>query len=426
MQLKVGITGKPKKWYEQFLLSLLFVLPFQILPAFGQQTNQIDEKADLKKPETAFKEQDEKREVDVNFLFNYYDQDGDHSAVTGGIGTEELKDRALKIIVNVPLDSVSTLNINSHLNVYSSASTDNINDYVSSASAEDLRIQMNIGYTRETPEKNSTYSVNFGGSIETDYISASVGGQWSKDSKDKNRSFGIRAHLYFDTWLPIFPDELRRTSEAIIETNKRRSYNLELFSSQVINKKLQVSISSELVYQKGLLSTPFHRVYFIERDLPKIEKLPAERWKLPLGFRVNYFINDYVITRLYYRFYSDNFGIQGHTASIETPLKLNNFFSIYPFYRFHTQTQADFFKGFKRHSLNQKFYSSDYDLSAFNSNKVGIGIHYAPLWGIGRFKFPNKRRVTRFKSIDLRLARYSRSDGLNAFLISTDFAFAIK
>ena len=29
--------------------------------------------------------------VDGEFLFNYYDQDGDHSPVTGGLGTEALQ-----------------------------------------------------------------------------------------------------------------------------------------------------------------------------------------------------------------------------------------------------------------------------------------------------------------------------------------------
>lgn len=40
---------------------------------------------------------------EVNILFSYYEQDGDNSPVTGGIGTEQLTDFSSRFIVKVPI-----------------------------------------------------------------------------------------------------------------------------------------------------------------------------------------------------------------------------------------------------------------------------------------------------------------------------------
>ncbi|MGB0930120.1 MAG: DUF3570 domain-containing protein, partial [Chitinophagales bacterium] len=176
-----------------------------------------------------------------------------------------------------------------------------------------------------------------------------------------------------------------------------------------------------------LLSTPFHRVFFAEQAQAKVEQLPSSRLKIPLGLRMNYYLSDKILLRSYYRFYTDDWGITGHTASIEIPFKINRFFSIYPHYRYHTQTAADYFKPYKEHSISQEFYTSDYDLSAFSSQQYGVGIHYSPLNGIGRMKMlklgKKPANILLFKSIDLRGALYDRSDGLKAWLVSLDLGF---
>ncbi|UII25472.1 DUF3570 domain-containing protein [Fulvivirga maritima] len=371
----------------------------------------------------AYGQAEEKKEIDVNFLFNYYSQDGDHAAVTGGTGTQDLQDRATEIDINIPLDSISAIFFYTHLNVYTSASTDNIDSRMSSASREDVRASAEVGYTKDYNDRH-TYSISAGGSTETDYLSTYIKGGWSIGSDDDNRELGLNASAYFDTWLPIFPEEIRGTNNAIITTNKRNSYALSAVYSQVINKKLQASLLFDLVYQKGLLSTPFHRVYFVDEDLPKIEKLPDSRWKYPLGLRLNYYINDYFIGRFFYRYYADDFGIAAHTADIELPISITPYLTISPFYRFHTQTKADFFAAYQQHSIDQEYYTSDYDLSGFNSHKLGLGIYYSPLYGIGRMKL-SKNKLSILKGIAIRAANYRRSDGLEAFLISLNCDISI-
>ncbi len=364
-------------------------------------------------------------QTEVNLLFSYYEQEGDHSVVSGGIGSQELHDLEFGIIVNIPLDSISTLNLNGGLTSYTSASNDQINFKVSSASQHEFRGRLDATYLRQQPEKRTYYGLTAGFSGEVDYISSAIGGKWGITSKDGNRSLDLTGKYYFDIWVwVIYPAELR--FKKWTDTKIRETFNLSFAYSQVINPKLQASLFAEGVYQSGLLSTPFHRVYFnSEESEVRVENLPNTRFKLPLGLRLNYYLNDLFVLRSYYRYYHDDFGIEGHTVSLEVPIQVNPFLSISPFYRYHTQTASKYFAPYKAHTLDEIYYTSDYDLSALNSHKIGLGFRYSPLYGVGRFKTPfaKGKKITIFDGIDFRAAYYSRSDGLSAFLLSLGLDF---
>ena len=362
--------------------------------------------------------------ADVNILASYYSQDGTHSPVTGGIGTEELTDVTPTIIVNVPLDTVTNLLVNFGMDFYSSASSDNIDYSVSSASSSDTRTHINVGLSRRNSLNRTTKSLTIGGSTEYDYQSVSLSAGWAQASRDGNRELSLGGQVFYDAWTLIYPIELRGNGQ-LVDTNKRQSFNLSATVSQVINRRMQASLSADLVYQTGLLSTPFHRVYVQEQEEALVEQLPDSRLKLPIGLRVNYYLSDLLTARMFYRFYMDDWGIVGNTVEVETPFKFGPFFSIYPFYRFHTQTAADYFNPYKQHTVSQEFYTSDYDLADVSSHKVGLGVRYSPLFGVARFGLPFTSNSTMLKSIELRASQYWRSDGLKAFLISTDLGFTI-
>ncbi len=365
-------------------------------------------------------------DVEVNFLLSYYDQDGDNAAVTGGIGTEELQDYASLLVVNIPLDSIQSLNLSLGADLYSSASTDNIDNIVSSSSSSDMRKYTNIGYARKNLKKGETYGARIGFSLEYDYISINGGLTWTKEWNEGNSELSLNAQAFIDSWDLIYPIEIRSEVTGTIASSNRSSYNLQATYSKVINKRLQMSISGEAIYMDGLLSTPFHRVYFADQTRPDIERLPDTRLKIPVGIRANYFPFDNLIVRSYYRFYWDDFGINAHTMSIETPIKIGTTFTLYPFYRYHTQTAADYFAPFKVHTTAEQFYTSDYDLSALSSHKIGLGFGFSPLYGITRVKMPFSKKAWVMDKLQVRTAYYSRSTGLNSFLVSLDLGFKIK
>ena len=393
------------------LLFLLYFSTFFTLTLFAQH---IQEGVDSVETQRG--------DIDVNFLFSYYEQDGNHSAVTGGIGTEELTDIEAVTIINVPLTPLQAVNVTAGFSYYSSASTDKIDARVSSASSVDARTRFNIGFENKKPKKNITYGFSGGGSIESDYISFSMSGQWGKEFSN-NRKLSLLGSAFFDTWVLYFPEELRGTGRDVVSTPKRRSFSMAATYSGVVNKRMQGAVTAELIYQAGLLSTPFHRVYSITDTLPKVENLPLHRFKFPLGLRLHYFAADWLVTRFYGKLYADSFGILGTTFQLELPFKVNRFFSISPLYRFHIQSAATYFYEFEKMPEDAAYFTSDYDLSAFTSHKTGVGIYYAPLWGVGRAKPSPTGKVNPFRSIDVRYVHYWRSDGLVADMVSMGLQF---
>lgn len=364
------------------------------------------------------------KEVEIDFLSGYYQQDGNNGAVQGGIGTEELTDISNIIVVKIPLDSINSLMVTAGADYYTSASTDAIDNNVSSASSKDVRVYTSLTYQRKNLKKSQTLGAKLGISNEYDYFSFHGGLSYAKEFNEGNSELSINGQVFIDNWDLIYPDELR--GEVSLPSSGRQSYNLQIGYAQVINKRLQMSVSLDAIYMEGLLSTPFHRVFFADQGKRDIERLPSSRLKLPLGVRLNYFPFDNFVVRSYYRFYWDDFGIQAHTMSLETPIKLSNSITVSPFYRFNTQTSSDYFAPFEIHNSTDAFYSSDYDLSDLSSHKFGMGFKYSPVYGIGRAKVPFSKKLFMFKSVELRSAYYKRSTGLNAFIVSLGLSFGIK
>jgi hypothetical protein len=365
-------------------------------------------------------------EIEANFLSSYYQQEGNNAAVTGGIGTEELSDFANVLIVNIPLDSVNAVSLYGGADYYTSASTDNIDNNVSSSSSYDLRGFATVSYSRKNLFRNETYGVHIGFSAEYDYNSISAGGSYTKEWNHGNSELNVQGQAFFDRWILIYPIELRPDVEA--PTAQRQSFNGQINFFQVLTKKLQAGISGEFVYMTGLLSTPFHRVYFANDQGLDIERLPDSRLKIPVGVRLNYFPFDRLVLRSYYRYYQDDFGIAANTFELETPIKISTFFTVSPFYRYHTQTASDYFAPYQQHLPSEEFYTSDYDLSALDSHKMGLGIRYSPLYGVLRSKpmRKNETGILMLKTLEARFGYYSRSTGLTAYFGSINLGFSFK
>ena len=425
------------------ILSLMVLLSFTFIANAQTDKNSIDDKQEDNRKKVKIKKSPEDfKETEVNFLLNYYEQDGDHSPVTGGQGTEELDNVAPSFVVHIPMDSLSSLDFNFGIDIYSSASTDNIDFYEaannkSSASGMDARAHLNASYSHTLAKSGNDYSFLAGFSREYDVSSFNFGGSYTFNSKDQNRSLTLDGLFMNDSWDLLYPYEIReQANKQTITDDSRTTLKFGLSYSQVINKRLQALFSAEVVSQSGLLSTPFHRVFFNDanigddfatlRNLSNVEHLDDSRIKIPVSMRLNYYLSDFIRLKTFYRYYSDSWGISAHTASVELPMMVSPSFIISPFVRYHTQTAADDFYEFGQASASNtpEFYTSDYDLSDLNSLKVGIGFQYSPIMGVSNFKSPFRRNKTaQLKSIGLRTAYYDRSDGLNAWMVSLDFGF---
>ena len=405
-----------KFYYRQVLVTILLLSTMGRAQA-QDPTATAQKKGYQMKPNT--------KEIEANFLSSYYDQNGNNGAVTGGIGTEQLTDIANVFIVNVPLDSVNSIGFYGGADFYSSASTDNIDNFSSSASSNDTRIFATVSYNRKNLSRGETYGIRAGFSNEYDYASLSAGLSYTKEWNQGNSEINITGQAFFDNWLIIYPYELR--GDVSLPSGNRKSYNGQVNFSQVINKRLQMGVSAEFVKMTGLLSTPFHRVYFRDVTTPDIERLPDHRLKIPIGLRLNYYPIDFLVLRSYYRYYWDDFGIIGNTVELETSFKLSTSLTVGPFYRYHNQSGAKYFAAYETHLSSEIFYTSDYDLSTFDSHKYGLTLRYSPLFGLLRAKkLPLTKRSFMLKYIETRMGNYQRSTQLDAYFISLNLGMSAK
>lgn len=410
--------------------------------------------------------------TEVDFLLSYYKQDGIHSAVSGGSGTENLTDIASNIVVAIPMNADDVLTIDTGVSSYTSASSSNINPFdttnptpwssSSGASESDQLVSLVGNYSHSSDSRNFIWNADVSFSNEYDYTSVGFGGGIAKLFNKKNTELSLKGNVYLDQWRPIYPYELgNNLGRTVYDENgiatlgysnsgfnefsatNRNSYSLSFGFSQILSKKLQFSVFLDVLSQEGLLSTPYHRIYFADKPnyyvgqpqfianynseqnsgvfqlADAIEKLPSTRFKIPFGARVNYYINETFKLRTYYRYYSDDWGITSHTASVELPIKINEKFTVFPMYRYYTQTESKYFAPYEQHLSTEQYYTSDYDLSSFNSNQYGLGVSYTDIF--------TKARIWKFglKNIDFRYNNYQRSDTLNANIVTVGFKFVM-
>jgi len=354
---------------------------------------------------------------EANLVSSYYRQDGNNAAVTGGIGSEKLTD--LSNSIDLKLSRYDRRgrkhSFTGELGIdhYTSASSDKIDpSTISSASHADTRFYPSLGWSMENEAKGSTVGAGVSFSIEFDYRSFGANINFAQKTKNRSGEFNAKLQAYFDQVSLIYPIELRTRGNGDDDdyaTTPRNTISGSLGWSQIINRKLQLMLEGEVVYQQGYLGLPFHRVYFTDNSV-HVENLPSSRLKIPLGMRANYFIGDKFILRTWYRNYHDDWGIHSNALQVETVIKINPFFSVTPFYRFYQQTAADNFAPYRSHTAADTYYTSNYDLSKFNSHFFGAGVRLAPPQGV--FK------IQRLNSLEIRYGHYKRTTGMNSDIIS--------
>lgn len=485
---------------KKVLIYILLFLPFIILAQDKKEDKNTYKKRVL-----------ENAEIDI--LTSFYAQEGNNAAVTGGIGTEELKDIAVNITISIPLNADNVFSFDGTISDYTSASSSNLNPFYKSevennktwsaktgassgnngtgpiigtpwsgssgASTTDIWVNGTLGYSHSSDSRNSVYDAHLSFSSEYDYTSFGLGAGITKLYNQKNTEIGLKGNVYFDTWNPQYPTEINTYVETggnlntdffngvdildsngnptiktstdtwkpinntLIDNKGRNTYSLSLNLSQILSKNLQIAIFSDIVIQKGWLANPMQRVYFADKpnyyigrasDIPNytntknqgvfqladdIERLPNSRFKIPIGARLHYYINEYLVFKTYYRYYTDDWNIKSHTINFELPIKISEKYTLYPNYRFYNQTAAKYFAPYEQLLATSTYYTSDFDLSKYKANQYGIGIKYTDVFT------KNKIWKLGFKNMSLNYNYYKRNTGLDAHIISFGTKFVL-
>ena len=151
---------------------------------------------------------------EANLVTSYYRQDGNNSAVTGGIGTEKLTDISGAIDVKLTRwdrhDKKHSFDVEVGIDHYTSASSDKVNPQsISSASYADTRIYPSVNWSMENQKKGSTVGAGISFSTEFDYQSIGANVSFAQKTKNRNGEFTAKLQEYIDQVKIILPGELR-------------------------------------------------------------------------------------------------------------------------------------------------------------------------------------------------------------------------
>ena len=102
------------------------------------------------------------------------------------------------------------------------------------------------------------------------------------------------------------------------------------------------------------------------------------------------------------------------------PIKITDKFTLYPSYRFYTQTAVDYFAPANENLSTANFYTSDFDLSAYDANQFGFGVSYTDIFA--------KAHIWKYglKSIDLKFYQYDRDTSFSSSIITAGFKFVVE
>ena len=360
----------------------------------------------------------EDKGVEIDFLFGYYDQEGDHSPVTGGVGTEDQQVVSPVFVVHWEINDKWSLNGNLGLDNITSASTDNIDlgvpsAEVSSASRKDNRVFTSADLVRSFGEQRLGLFAGF--SKEYDYSSIAVGLSWARDFNQKNTTLSAALRHYMDTI------DLYDIDGELQGDDDRETTDVSVSLTQVLSRKTVGTIELSLSSQSGFLSTPFHEVILRPgagggAGEVVAERLPDSRERMALGLRVNHAFTPRIVQRAAYRYYDDDFDVSAHTLEFETHFRLptKREMWLFPIVRLHSQDGSRYFGLPSTFSIGDEFYSADRDLSEFDSEKLGLGIKVGlegtRAWFAG------------IRDFEFRVTRYDRDDGLES--LNTSFGFS--
>jgi len=161
------------------------------------------------------------------------------------------------------------------------------------------------------------------------------------------------------------------------DTIDRRDYRVGV--TQVLTRNLLASLNYEAITEQGYLQNPYRFIRFVNGPGSYArgqEVAPHTRTSNAASVRLKYYLPWRAALDGQYRFYSDTWGINAHTAGLEYTQPMWNRFVFTGSYRYYTQTGTNFFMDLYPRPNYQNFMTRDKENSALSTQTVGLGVAY--------------------------------------------------
>ncbi len=230
----------------------------------------------------------------------------------------------------------------------------------------DTAMTASYSYSDETDYKADTYGFSISQSMFGDLTTVSLGYARGSDDISSN------------------------VDSSFAETADHENYHVSL--SQVLTKKLLLSVNYDAVTDEGYLKNPYRNVRVLnDPDDPSAgynfntsERYPNTRTSNAISANFIYYLPYRAAVKSGYRYYADDWDISAHTANVGYVHPLWGKWLFEVSYRFYTQTNAEFYADLFERPDQQNFMGRDKELSEFTDHTVGFALSYKVLedgWG---------------------------------------------
>ena len=255
---------------------------------------------------------------------------------------------------------------NYYVDMVSSASIDVVTT-ASPYSEERKQWSLGMDYLRG----NTTISTSYTSSIESDFDATTYSLAISQDM------FGDMTTLTLS--YALGDDVVGKSDDPTFQRdNTRQHYGIGL--TQILTRNLITTVNVETITDEGFLNNPYRSVRFFDPVSAisysyEPELYPSTRTTNAIGVSARYYLPYRAALHTEYRFFTDTWGIDSHTASIGY---------IHPWgdwtfkakYRWHDQNGAHFYRDIFSRSEATNFRGRDKELSPLTSNTFEFGVSY--------------------------------------------------
>ena len=229
----------------------------------------------------------------------------------------------------------------------------------------------------------STYTMGVVKSDESDYVANTMFASVSHDMFGDLTTIGFSYKKGAnDVFRNVKIDGVKVRDPAFAEEMESQSFSVS--ASQIITKNLLVSGQYEVVTDEGFLRSPYRSIRFLigtENQGQIQEQYPNTRSSNAGSVRAKYFLPYRAAIDGMYRFYTDTWGVIGHTGELCYVHPLDN-----PWgggnwifegrVRYYRQTAADFYRDIFPRADFANFMARDKELSTYNAITAGVQATY--------------------------------------------------
>ena len=246
-------------------------------------------------------------------------------------------------------------------------------------SFKDTRISGALGWDQSILDKNTRGNVGVSFSKEYDYLHLGVSGGLSRETNDKNTTFSVGLAYSADTIEPEGNIPFAFSGQNDAKGSKGRSKNTldaVIGVTQVLSKNTLLQLNYGISQADGYLTDPYKWVSRVNNAGKIIENLhesrPDKRTGHSIYGAIKHNLSSGNVISSSARLFTNDWGIDSLTLDAKYRMELGNRKSIEPHIRYYHQTEADFYTPqLDSASALPNYASADYRLAAFDAYTVG-------------------------------------------------------